>query len=308
MSTFVETLARSHVLLAEGSMYDRLKRIAGQYFDPDLDHLGLIYSEEGRAALELVYGQYIDAATSAGTAAVVFTPTWRGNTERISRSRYNKRNVNSDGARFLLELRNRLARPNVFIGGLMGCKNDCYDAAAALDAQSAAEFHRPQISELALSGIDFLFASTLPSTEEAIGIAAAMAGTGLPYALSFVVDGEGRVLDGTPFPEAIDRVDRGVGRPPLGYCVNCVHPQVLLDGLRKLRPAEASWKERFIGFQGNTSRSDPRGFDSLAALETEPADRYAAACISLQQEYGLKILGGCCGTGPEHIRALAEQF
>lgn len=119
------------------------------------------------------------------------------------------------------------------------------------------------------------------------------------------MDSTGAVLDGTPFPEAIAKIDEGVSRIPAGYFVNCVHPKVLFDGLSRFEPQHKSLR-RFIGFQGNTSRQDPRIFDTLATLESESPESFAEASIALADKYSLKILGGCCGTGPEHIEAIGK--
>ena len=86
-------------------MYDRLKRLAGDLFDPELAHLGLIYSDAGRAALRTAYGDYISAAVDSSLPAVVFTPTWRANQERIPRSILKKHPVNEEAATFILTLK-----------------------------------------------------------------------------------------------------------------------------------------------------------------------------------------------------------
>ena len=65
-------------------------------------------------------------------------------------------------------------------------------------------------------------------------------------------------------------------------------------------------KGRLLGFQGNTSRRDPREFDSLPCLETEGPDEFALATIELRDKFGLTMLGGCCGTSPEHIKEIGN--
>ncbi len=70
------------------------------------------------------------------------------------------------------------------IGGMIGCKNDCYKANEGLSSLESEDFHSWQIDHLAQSGVDFLVAVTLPNKEEARGIAKAMAKTGIPYIIS----------------------------------------------------------------------------------------------------------------------------
>lgn len=310
MTTFLDALGTTDHLLAEGSMFDRLKRRAGECFDPDLAYLGLLYSEKGRAALRESIAAYIRSAAQSGHSIVLFSPTWRANVERVARSSHCGKDVNRDAVEFVRkivseELSQEASR--AFIGGLMGCRNDCYSPRVAMAASDSERFHQPQVDLLASSGVDLLFASTLPAVCEAIGIAHAMARTSLPYAMSFVLDGTGAVLDGTPFVDAIRLIDQSVSRAPVGYCVNCVHPATLLAGLSRIECSD-TLKERFIGIQGNTSTKDPRAFDSLSVLETETPATFAEAAVDLAERFKLKIIGGCCGTGPEHIAAIGERL
>ena len=269
--SFQEIITSHAPLLIEGSMYDRLKRRAGESFDSELAHLGLVYSDKGRVALKATYQEYVDAAHSSSLPIILFTPTWRANPERVSRSVLRERSVNTDGVAFVRTIRDELtsdSSPEIFIGGLIGCRNDCYDSSQALTVDESQSFHQDQINQLADAGVDFLFASTLPAVSEATGMAKAMSKTSLPYVLSFVVDQSGAVLDGRSLVEAVKEIDTKVDRLPLGYFANCVHPEVMHRGLDRIGGI-ASISNRLIGFQGNTSRQDPRKFDSLKELDTE---------------------------------------
>lgn len=303
---FADKVRSGDRLLVEGSMFDRLKRLAGDDFDSQLAHLGLVYSEQGQEALRTAYSSYADAARAEGLPIVLFTPTWRANQERVSLSSLRDRDVNQDATDFLVKVRDSYPRGQVFIGGLVGCKNDCYSAQQGLTSDASQQFHGPQIAALGASGVDFLFASTLPAVPEAIGLARAMAHTDKPYILSFVADSNGLTLDGLKLEEAFAKIDGSVSRRPLGYFVNCTHPVGLLSGLQRSGASAESLEGRLIGFQGNTSRRDPRDFDSLPQLETEDPVAFASATIELRDQFGLRLLGGCCGTGPEHIKAIGQ--
>ncbi len=293
-------------LLVEGSMFDRLKRLAGDDFDPQLAHLGLVYSDRGQEALKAAYSSYVEAAIASGLPIVLFTPTWRANQERIARSSLKEHRVNERAADFLSQFRNFYPIGQVFIGGLVGCKNDSYTPTEGLTSEASEAFHTPQIATLGTSEVDFLFASTLPAVPEALGLARAMAQTGKPYVLSFVTDTNGLTLDGQRLEDAFKEIDGAVSRKPVGYFVNCTHPTGLLVGLQRSGTSVDSLRGRLIGFQGNTSRRDPREFDTLPQLETEAPVSFANATIQLRDTFGLNLLGGCCGTGPEHIEAIGR--
>ena len=175
-----------------------------------------------------------------------------------------------------------------------------------MSVDESKEFHRFQIEKLVDTGIDFIFASTIPSVAEAIGMAQAVSEFTLPYSISFVVDISGNVLDGTPLDQAILKIDAAANKLPEGYFVNCVHPDIFLKGLNKDSINKEVLKKRLIGFQGNTSRRDPREFDSLTELEVQDASEFAEATLRLSSEFQIHLLGGCCGTTPEHIRSIGK--
>lgn len=187
---FADKVLSGDRLLVEGSMFDRLKRLAGDDFDSQLAHLGLVYTERGQDALRTAYSSYADVARAKGLSIVLFTPTWRANQERVSQSSLRDRDVNKGGTDFLVKVRDSYPPEQVFIGGLVGCKNDCYSPEQGLTSEASQQFHGPQIATLGASEVDFLFASTLPTVPEAIGLARVMGDTGKPYILSFV--GRGR--------------------------------------------------------------------------------------------------------------------
>ena len=65
-----------------------------------------------------------------------------------------------------------------------------------MEAVIVEQFHSWQISQLKQGGVDFIIAETLPSVEEATGIARALQRSCPPYFISFVISRDGRVLDG----------------------------------------------------------------------------------------------------------------
>lgn len=289
--SFLEAVGRRQTMVMEGSVYDRVSRSHGSLFDPRISYTGLLFPEQGRAALADAYREYLRVG-----ATVLLTPTWRADQWRCSESGREVADVNREAVSFMRTLGSSFS-----LGGLLGTRNDCYKPSEALSLEEACEFHAPQAVALADAGVDFLLAATVPAMSEALGLASVMAGTGSPWALSFVADASGCVLDGTPLADAFDAVDqhcRGLGaNPAFGYFVNCVHPAVL--GVGYLGP-------RFVGFQGNASRRDPREFDGLIELDSDDPEVYAQECLDLMKRTGVFMVGGCCGTGPEHIQALAS--
>lgn len=293
---FLDALASGPPILAEGAVVERLRRDPEVRLHPSIAHAGFIYEPRAAAALERLYRGYLEIGRAARLPMLCLTPTWRANPERLRLAGLAGRDVNGDGVRFLERIRADYG-PAAFLGGLTGCYGDAYRPEEALAPADAARFHRPQAQALAGAGVDLLLASTLPAAGEALGIACAMSPLGVPYLLSFIIAGDGTLLDGTPLAEAIARIDRDVSPAPAAYLVNCVHTTVF---------ARAAPPPRVVGLQANTSPRNPRELEGLAHLEAEEPRRFAEGMVELRRRFGLRILGGCCGTDHRHIAALAE--
>ena len=111
--------------------------------------------------------------------------------------------------------------------GLSDAKTIVTKPGESLSAAEGEEFHAWQIDQLSNAGVDFLMAATIPSVAEATGIAAAMAKTGTPYIISFVIDRFGLALDGTSLLDSIISIDSAVQEIPIGYMINCAYPTFL---------------------------------------------------------------------------------
>jgi homocysteine S-methyltransferase len=164
--------------------------------------------------------------------------------------------------------------------------------------------HAPQIEALAAAGVDLIVASTLPALEEARGIASLLARSGVAWMLSFVVRRDGTLLDGTPLGEAISRIDDDAIRLPIGYSVNCVHPDVFCDAVR----ATGEAARRIIALQANASDLSPEELDESDSVEGDGPSEWAAAMAEARRVATLPIVGGCCGTSPDHIRELVAAI
>jgi homocysteine S-methyltransferase len=282
----------SPAVLAEGAVVERLRRDPRVELHPHIAHAALAEDPAAAPILAAIYREYLDIARAARLPIVCFTPTWRANPERARLAGRETRALNAAATRFLAGIRE--GSEEVAIGGLMGCRGDPYRPQDALPRAEAARFHAAQCAALAEAGVDFLFAATMPALPEAAGMAQAMSRAALPYAVSFIIGRDGALLDGSPVREAIRRIDGEASPPPLGYFINCVHPSTLAFG-----------DPRLIGFQGNASRKPPSELEGLPELDSEDPGRFAASMLHLHRRYGLRILGGCCGTDARHIRAIA---
>ncbi len=308
--SFEKFLKSTPCILGEGAVIERLRRSPGLELDPFLVNSAFIYDDAKRAALEIICRQYLDIGRLSGLPLLMSTPTWRASRERIDSAGYKGLDVNGDNVRFLDALRRSYGEyaEKVVICGLMSCRGDAYNPGEALAVDEAAEFHAWQAARLADAGVDFLLAATLPALSEATGLALALAATGTPYMVSFIVRPEGTLLDGTPLKEAIAAIDAAVTPLPVAYLINCTHVSFARAALLHETNSSPQVRRRIIGLLANTAALSPEELNDSSSLVEEDPQAFGQFVAGVGRELGLKILGGCCGTDDRHIRSLAAQL
>ena len=116
---------------------------------------------------------------------------------------------------------------------------------------------------------------------------------GMPVALSFTVETDGRLPTGPTLREAIDETDAATDGYPAYYMINCAHPThfgpVLEPG--------AAWTERIRGVRANSSsKSHAELNDSPTLDEGNPAELGRQYRELVTRHPHFRVLGGCCGT------------
>lgn len=303
---FLTCYTKKSPFLMEGALGERLKREFKLVFDNEVAMACLIYTDEGKKALAHLWGEYINIAKTYNLPFIATTPTRRANKERISNSKYNK-DIISDNVSFLKSIKDS-SQTTMFIGGLMGCKGDAYQAKGFLSTEEAEDFHSWQANAFKESEVDFLFAAIMPTLPEAIGMAKALEKTNLPYIISFMVRENGCLLDGTSIHNAIETIDKSTQQNPVCYMANCVHPRILYSALNKKFNRTPLVKDRFGGIQANTSPLSPEELDNSIDLKSSDHIELANEIIKLNDLINLNIVGGCCGTDNTHISEIAKRI
>lgn len=291
-------------ILTEAAVIETLRHSGGIELHPRLQNAQMIYDAVGQEALSSLYQGFIQVACNVDIPIMLCTPTWRANQERTEEAN-TCGDLNGDAVRFLKGVRQKWGpfAKKILIGGMVGCKNDCYRPDERLSTNDAGAFHCWQIDRLAEAGPDFLLAATLPSLPEAAGIAMAMAETDIPYVISFVINREGRILDGHRLESAFGEIDTIGRRPPLGYMINCAYPSFLNAGHQP-----ESVLSRLIGYQANASSLDHAELDGSDTLHADDLSDWGDLMVGLNREYGIKILGGCCGTDKRYLQYITERI
>lgn len=298
------TIKDYNLVLTEAAIIEALRRSGGVNLHHRLENALLIYDKIGKRALSGLYNGFISIAHRADIPIIVSTPTWRANHERVSEGDI-QLDVNGDAVKYLNDLKKKWGTwaNKIGIGGLVGCKNDCYRPNEGLSIIDAKAFHSWQIDRLAEAGVDYLLAATLPAVSEATGIALDMEKTNIPYIISFVINRNGYILDGTSLEKAFVKIDSTCSRPPLGYMINCAYPSSI-----DAESQPETVLSRLIGYQANASSLDQSDLDCAESLQADDIRDWGKRMIELNRRYDVRILGGCCGTSFEHLQYIIQNL
>lgn len=274
---------------------------------PYLATFPLLDDPKGREELLLFAREYIDVARRYGHGIILDTPTWRANPDWGAKLNYDSdklRAVNEQSVEHLLALRDEYetAQSPMVINGAIGPRGDGYQVGYMTAAESE-DYHHDQIECFARSEADLITAYTLTSVEEATGIANAAAASGIPCAISFTVETDGRLASGVSLGEAIERVDAAANGAPAYYMINCAHPTHFELGFA----TDAPWMKRLRGIRANPSAMSHAELDQLTELQAgDPLDFGSRYRVLLRSMPALTIVGGCCGTDGTHLAAVCE--
>jgi S-methylmethionine-dependent homocysteine/selenocysteine methylase len=308
MPNSLPQLSGDRVFLTDGGLETTL--IFHRGIDlPQFASYPLLRDEQGRAALRDYFARYLELARERGAGFVLDTATWRSNPDwgaLLGDDAAELDRVNRDAVAFARELREQYGDDvPVLVNGVVGPRGDGYVVGEAMSAEEAERYHSAQIGSFAAAGADMVSAITMTYAEEAIGIARAAAAAGLPVAISFTVETDGRLPSGQALGEAIEQVDAATGGSVAYYMVNCAHPShfahVLGDG--------GGWRDRIAGLRANASRMSHEELDAAEELDAGDPEELGAGYVALRSHLPkVNVLGGCCGTDERHIAAVAAAW
>jgi len=171
---------------------------------------------------------------------------------------------------------------------------DCYSPELTPDEQILLGEHREMMEWLHAAEPDLIWIETMGTIREARAAARAAHDARLPFAVSFMLREDGGLLGGESLSAAVEAVEPFA---PLAVGLNCIPP----DGITTHLPSLRRLTVRPLAAYAHINNVEPvPGWSfSQATTPTQYAE-HAERWIDL----GATIVGGCCGTTPEHIRAL----
>ncbi|HET6317442.1 MAG TPA: homocysteine S-methyltransferase family protein, partial [Chloroflexota bacterium] len=164
-------------------------------------------------------------------------------------------------------------------------------------AEEAEAEYREIAEVFATAGADLLLIETVNSVHEAVTAARAAQVVGIPFWVAFVPDQRGKLFSGESLQQAAAAL---APLQPHVLLLNCAPPQDVGTGLTELHK---SWRGT-IGAYPHIGRFDP---PEWLFTDEFPPHKYLDEARGWCNQ-GAGVIGGCCGTTPEHIALLAQQL
>lgn len=236
-------------------------------------------------------------AVEAGSD-LFLTNSFGGNASRLRLhgAQHRVAELNRIAATLARDVADSASRP-VIVAGSMGPTGEIMAPMGSLTHDAAVEMFHEQAEALKDGGADLLWIETISSAEEIRAAAEAARLTGMPWCGTMSFDTAGRTMMGLTSSDLSALVER-VPNPPVAYGANC--GVGASDLLRTVMGFVASGNERPLIAKGNAGI--PRFEAGHIHYDGTPALMADYACLA--RDLGVRIIGGCCGTMPDHLRAM----
>lgn len=287
-----ELIADKGVLLADGATGTNLFAMglaAGEA--PEL------WNESAPDKVTRLHRDFVDAGSD-----IILTNSFGGTRHRLKLHGAEDRvyELNRKAAELARAVADGAGR-RVIVAGSVGPTGELFAPLGALEFEDAVAAFREQIEGLKAGGAEIAWIETMSSPEEIRAAAQAATEAGLPYTVTGSFDTAGKTMMGL-HPRDIHGVTAGLPQQPIAVGANCgVGAPDILSSLLDMSRANP---EAFLIVKGNCGVPEFRG-DQVVYSGTPIL---MAEYVHLAMDAGAKVVGGCCGTTCEHLRAMREAL
>ncbi len=293
--SLAQRLENGRTILLDGGMGTELERRGVDCGLPLWSARALL---EQPGIAEQIHGEYLRAG-----AEILVANTFRTNPRALRAAGLDARGAELN--RLAVELARRAAElatategePPI-VAASVSPVEDCYRPDLVPDEATLEREAEQMLDWLADARPDVVWIETMGTTREAAAAARAAQRRKLPAVVSFVMRESGELLGGDALVDAVRAVE---AFEPVAIGMNCIPPR----GMDALLPRLRTVTNRPLLAYAHINNERPTpGWSFAQSVEPEEY----ATCAARWVEAGVQIVGGCCGTTPEHIRALRERI
>jgi len=256
---------------------------------------------ESPEAIFEIHRAYFQAGSDA-----VLTNTFGANKFALARHGLGDKveEINNAGA----QIARQAAGTGKYVLGNIGPSGDFLKPLGKLDPEELKNAFAEQAKALSAGGVDGFIIETQTSLDEAaIAVEAVKSISGeLPVFVSFAFDrvaGDFRTMMGVDVKSAVTKMV-SIGVDAVGFNCGTVSLDEYVELAKKFVSTVKTLNKKVLVF-AEPNAGKPELVDGRAVYKVTPED-FAAAAEKIHSA-GVNIIGGCCGTGPEHIRAVAKK-
>jgi len=290
MNPFLEKLNAGQILVADGATGTNLQKMGLQ---PGIAPEDLILDNPD--LLLALSRSFVQAGSD-----IILTCTFGGTRLRMKESRYIDRVAEVNKRAVALARQAAEERPGVMVAGSIGPSGQMLKPYGALTPEEAREAFAEQAGALVEGGVDLLVIETMFALEEALlAFEAARAATpDLPIVVSFSYEKKGRTMMGVR-PAQVMKTFAEMGAAMVG--ANCgaslEEMEAVVREYAAAQPGFPIWAKPNAGLP-RVDENKQTVYDLL------PEEMGQATLRNI--EAGARVVGGCCGTSPEHLAAIVR--
>lgn len=290
MDALTKLLTTRDWLLADGATGTELFNMGLQSGDaPEL------WNADHPDRIRALYQGPVDAGSD-----IFLTNSFGGNASRLKLHDAHARvfELNKLAAELGRDVADKAGR-RVVVAGSMGPTGDIMEPVGTLSHATAVEMFHEQAEGLKAGGADVLWVETISAPEEMKAAAEGIALTGMPWCGTMSFDTAGRTMMGVTAPALAAQMDR-LKHPPLAFGANCG------VGASDLLRTVLGFGEtpKHVIAKGNAGI--PKYHDGHIHYDGTP--ELMADYAVLARDAGARIIGGCCGTTPQHLRQMRDAL
>ncbi len=246
--------------------------------------------------VQQIHEDYIKAG-----AEIIVTDTFRTTARSFA-----KKNLSSQKATKITKLAVKLAKnaikkvnPNfsVFVAGSVAPLEDCYSPNLTPTEKQLKKEHFTYINDLKNGGVDFILIETQITLSEIKAALDAARKLKIPAAVTLCIDENFQLLGGDSLEKVIKEVEK---YNPLFIGVNCISQNLATKSVKKIKSITALPICAYAQGDG-----EPENNQGWKFTKKDKIKNYVKNTKLWIQE-GVQIIGGCCGTTPEYIKAISK--
>ena len=278
------SLLSDGVVIGDGAMGSMLYQY-GVFINTCFDELNLTSPD----LIKKIHNSYIEAGSD-----FIETNTFGANEYKLAKFGLADKAAEINIA--AVNIARSCAGKDVLVAGSIGPIGCQFAEHSRISDSEALRIFSDQANILATTGVDFLFLETFSNVAELLIAIDAAAATGLEIVAQMSVTENGKTIYGLKVDEAISRIASHTAVTAVG--LNCaIGPLAMLNSLKEIRKVT----DKPISAQPNAGR--PQEVEGRMIYMCTP--EYMAEYAKRFYENGVRIIGGCCGTNPEHIKQIA---